>query len=422
LPSAVGPAGTRVRILAVDDEPVNLQVLANNLGLANYEIATATDGLKALELCETFHPDLVVLDVMMPGLDGFEVCRRIREKRPASELPIILLTARTQLKDLLEGFGIGANDYLTKPFSRGELLARVRAHVQMSKIAVAYGHFVPHEFLSILGKDSILDVRLGDQVQRDMTVMFADIRSFTSLAEGLSPADTFAFVNAYLGRVAPVIRNCGGIVDKYIGDAIMALFPDRPENAMRAAVEMQGVVASINEGRLAKGRAPIRIGIGLHSGRLILGTLGEEKRMEQTVISDAVNLASRVEGLTKRYGAPVLVSEPTWSSLPDPRPFHFRFLGKAQVKGKNEATAVYELLEGDTAESRNLKMEGAEEFDRGLRQFYDRQFAEASVSFSRILKANPEDVAARLYLERAAAWITRTPPPEWDGTESFLEK
>lgn len=224
-------------ILIVDDEPVNLQVLVNHLSLQNYTLAQASNGMEALALIQNgFKPDLILLDVMMPRMTGYEVCQKIRERFAANELPVVLLTAKNQVSDLLEGFGSGANDYLTKPIYKNELLARIKTHIYLSKINIAYARFVPREFLRFLEKESIVDVKLGDQVQKEMTVLFSDIRSFTSLSESMSPKENFNFLNSYLKRVGPVIRNHNGFIDKYIGDAIMALFPDSAQDAMNADI------------------------------------------------------------------------------------------------------------------------------------------------------------------------------------------
>ena len=210
----------------VDDEPVNVQALVNFLSLANYTVAIATNGQEALDYLASGEPcDLVLLDVMMPRMSGFEVCERIREQRSPAELPVILLTAKNRVSDLVSGFSAGANDYLTKPFASDELLARVNVHLELAKISDSYARFVPRQFLEQLGKERITDVALGDQVQRVMTVLFADIRDFTRLAEKMSPAETFHFVNQYLGAMEPAITRHHGVIDKYVGDAVMALFP-----------------------------------------------------------------------------------------------------------------------------------------------------------------------------------------------------
>jgi two-component system sensor histidine kinase ChiS len=389
------------QILIVDDEPINLQVLVNHLSLQNYRITQTSNGMEALTLIEQgFKPDLVLLDVMMPRMTGYEVCKKIREKFPATELPVVLLTANNQVSDLVEGFGSGANDYLTKPISKNELLARIKTHIELSKINIAYGRFVPREFLEFLERKSIVDVQLGDQVHKDMTILFSDIRSFTTLSENMSPKENFDFLNEYLKRVGPVIRNHNGFIDKYIGDAVMALFPKDPDDALEAAIAMQHQVSLYNAEREAEGYPSIAIGVGLHTGSLMLGTIGEEQRMESTVIADAVNLASRMEGLTKVYGAGILISEQTLSQLNAPENYSHRFLGRVTVKGKKVAVAVFEVYEGDSDSVKRLKTQTLIEFERGVELYEQKQFAQAQLLFESLLKKNEQDKPARLYAER----------------------
>jgi two-component system sensor histidine kinase ChiS len=235
------------------------------------------------------------------------------------------------------------------------LLARIKTHIELSKINIAYGRFVPREFLEFLERKSIVDVQLGDQVHKDMTILFSDIRSFTTLSENMSPKENFDFLNEYLKRVGPVIRNHNGFIDKYIGDAVMALFPKDPDDALEAAIAMQHQVSLYNAEREVEGYPSIAIGVGLHTGSLMLGTIGEEQRMESTVIADAVNLASRMEGLTKVYGAGILISEQTLSQLNAPENYSHRFLGRVTVKGKKVAVAVFEVYEGDSDSVKRLK-------------------------------------------------------------------
>lgn len=400
-PEKLAPPKKGFQILIVDDEPVNLQVLVNHLSLQNYAITQAANGMEALELIDQgSKPDLILLDIMMPKMTGYELCQKIRERFPANELPVVLLTAKNQVSDLVEGFSAGANDYLTKPVLKNELLARIKTHIRLAKINEAYGRFVPHEFLQFLERESIIDVQLGDQVQQEMTVLFADIRSFTNLSEKMSPKENFDFLNAYLSRVSPVIRKYHGFIDKYIGDAVMALFPQATDDAVQAAIEMQKQVSLYNVYRQQTGEEPIAIGIGLHTGSLMLGTVGEPERMEGTVIADAVNLASRLEGLTKVYGVDILISEKTLYGLDDSQKYHYRFLGRVRVKGKSQPVDVFEVYEANPEPVIHLKRQTRTEFERGVALYVEKNFVEAQDVFQDILQRNEQDKAARLYIER----------------------
>ena len=160
--------------------------------------------------------DLILLDIMMPQMSGYEVARRVRRTFQASELPIIMLTAKNQVSDLVEGFSVGANDYVTKPISKQELLARIKTHLHLMNLNTSYSRFVPFEFMKELGRESILDVKLGDQVHKEMTVMFSDIRSYTTLAEAMTPQDTFNFLNGYLGRIGPGYSRTPGLCESIL--------------------------------------------------------------------------------------------------------------------------------------------------------------------------------------------------------------
>lgn len=403
-------------ILAVDDDPVNLQVLVNYLTLHSYRVELAYSGAETLQrMTDGLTPDLILLDVMMPMMTGYEVCRQLRERYPATELPILMLTAKNQVADLVEGLNAGANDYLSKPVSKSELLARIKVHLELSKASLAYARFVPYEFLKLLGRERIMDVRLGDQIQSNMTVMFADIRSFTALSEGLTPRENFEFLNSYLYEVCPIIREHEGFIDKYIGDAVMALFPQTPSKAIRAAIAMQRQVARYNEKRKTCGLPAIAIGIGIHTGSLILGTIGEELRMESTVISDAVNLAARLEKTTKLYGAGIVVSTDTLAQIPDLHLFRSRFLDRVQPRGKTEMVEVWEIYDGDAPDLANRKHTSRQEFEQGVDLYHNGQHREALSIFQHLVALNPDDSAADLYLRRCQRRPHgTTPAPHWD--------
>jgi predicted ATPase/class 3 adenylate cyclase/tRNA A-37 threonylcarbamoyl transferase component Bud32 len=286
----------------------------------------------------------------------------------------------------------------------------------------AYSRFVPREILQFLGKESIIQVNLGDQIQQDMTVLFSDIRDFTTLSEQMTPQENFNFINAYLGRVSPIIRDHRGYIDKYIGDAIMALFAEQPDDAIQAAIAMQREVAIYNQHRASSGYQPISIGIGLHTGNVMLGTVGEAQRMEGTAISDTVNLASRLEGLTKVYGVSILVSERMLFSLYRPNRYTFYFLDQVKVKGKREPVSVFEILDGNPAEVIERKLKTRTHFEHGLFHYHSQDFQEAIQNFKRVLMVDPGDRAAQLYLQRATNFIEYGVPVDWEGVAALTEK
>ena len=297
----------------------------------------------------------------------------------------------------------------------------VRMHEQVRLLNVdlgrtnhAYSRFVPREFLSQLGRASIIEVEIGDQVRRRMTILFSDIRSFTSLSETMTPEENFNFLNSYLKHMTPLVQSNGGFIDKYIGDAIMALFPDSPDDAVRAAVAMQQDINRYNEIRRQEGKKPIEVGIGLHTGNLMLGTIGAEERMEGTVISDAVNLASRIEGVTKIFGAGICVSGVALEGVPSfAERYRVRFLGNLQVKGKSETVPVYEVYDGAPDDILRLKDATLGLYGQALKAYQERRFAESVQVFDELLSVFPGDAASEFYREQAMQLAAAGVSAEW---------
>jgi class 3 adenylate cyclase/HAMP domain-containing protein len=286
----------------------------------------------------------------------------------------------------------------------------------------AYGRFVPHEFLFFLGKQHITEVTLGDSVQKEMTILFSDIRSFASLSESMSPEENFKFLNAYLSRIGPAIRENNGFIDKYIGDAIMALFPEKPDDAVRAALAMRAKLVEYNGHRASAGYGPIQVGIAINTGKLMMGTLGEQERMDGTVISDAVNLASRLEGLSRLYGDTVLITGPTLSLLEGRRDFHTRFVDRVRVRGRREAVLIYEVFDWESPERIQLRQKLKAQWSEATNRYYGRDFLPAFRLLRALYEKDPADRIAELYLRRAAALLKRGVPRNWEGVELIEAK
>jgi two-component system sensor histidine kinase ChiS len=409
-------------ILVVDDEAVNRQVLFNYLSLHHYAIITASDGLQALKAIEQRKPDLILLDVMMPRMSGYEVCQHLRRHYSPGELPVVMLTAKNQVENLVEGFRAGANDYLTKPFSKDELLTRMQTHLRLTQMNLASSRFVPSEYLSFLQKESIVDIHLGDHVSKEMTVMFFDLRGFTTISETMTPQENFDFVNAYLKRVSPVIRAHQGFIVKYLGDGFMAVFPERADDAVRAGIEKLNRITEYNVYRKRRGRLPIRVGIGAHTGHMMVGMVGEANRMQGDAFSDHVNLAARLEGLTKFYQVSFIITADTFKRLVDPGEYNIRFLDKVRVRGKNEAVDLYEVFDAEPPELRELKQETQNDLAKAQRLYSEKQFAEAQVQLFKVLQRNPKDKVAWHYLVQATQALENGVPENWTGVTVMTEK
>jgi class 3 adenylate cyclase len=268
--------------------------------------------------------------------------------------------------------------YQAKVDAQSEVVETVRrSAAALERVNEAQARFMPSEFLLYLGRESIVDVALGDSVLRRMTVLFSDIRSFTTISEGMSPPQIFAYLNRYLHRAGPVVSEHGGFIDKYVGDAVMGLFPKSADGALEAGIDLQREVRVLNRKLVDEGLPALAIGVGLHTGDLILGTIGERNRMETTVIGDAVNAASRLEGATKTFGCSIVLSREARNALSEPDRFMLRYLGTLQVKGKSDKLEVYEAFDADPSELIVHKQNTMQQFGEALAAFEGGDFTTA---------------------------------------------
>jgi len=349
--------------------------------------------------------------------------------------PLSLLCTPIMKQKEVRGLLYLENDLTTDAFTKERLellstlatqaaisIENARLFDRMQKLNEANEKFVPTPLLSILQKQSITELKLGDQTQREMTVLFSDIRSFTSLSESMSPQENFNFINSYLSRMGPHVRQNHGFIDKYIGDAVMALFPRLPEDAIQAGIDMQKELITYNQHRSKQGFSPISIGIGVHTGNLMLGIIGESERMEGTVISDTVNLASRLEGLTKMYGISLMISEDTLLKVDRIENYKYRLLDNVIVKGKQNSIRVYQVFEGLSSEEEDLLQATKLSFELGIEAYQGRRFTEALDLFQNVAKLHPEDVPTQIYLKRCNKAITEGVSDDWTGIEKMTEK
>jgi class 3 adenylate cyclase len=297
----------------------------------------------------------------------------------------------------------------------GSALTNARLFAHQRRMTESFRRFVPREFLEILGRESIVDIGIGEQVQRTMSILFSDIRSFTAISERMSPRENFDFINRYLEFVAPAVIENGGFIDKYIGDAIMALFPGDADSAVRGAVGLHTGLAQFNAEWTARGNAPIHIGAGIHTGSLMLGTVGFKERMDTTVIADAVNLASRMEGLTKQYGASVLITGTTRDAMRLPCALAMRAVDRVLVKGKQEPVEIVEVFAADAPELASAKAASLDAFAAAMAGYAAGNFSKAAELFGTIIARNPSDTAATVLAARCRKFITSGAPDDWQG-------
>ncbi len=287
-----------------------------------------------------------------------------------------------------------------------EKLAHQGAIKQLALTEAAYRQFVPVQFMKLMGVDSILNTLPGLHAEQPLTILFSDIRNFTTLSESMSPDDNFRLLNNYLGEMGPVIRNAGGFIDKFIGDAIMALFAGGADDALRAAIVMLHKLDYYNSGRDRAQYEPLHIGIGLNTGITMLGTVGSEGRMDSTVIGDTVNLASRLESATKTYGVALLISEHTLYALADPQQYHIRLIDRIRVKGKIHPLSVHEVFDADSTELRAAKKTTLQQFAEAVACYHLRDMERAKTLFRQCAATAPGDTVAALYLERCERFFT----------------
>jgi len=356
----------------------------------------------------------------MPDIKGDELLARIHDLAPDTLKIMLTGLANT------EAVGNAVNQaklyrYISKPWESEDLKLTVKEAVrsyeqekqlkiqniklqnmnkELAELNKAYERFVPKQFLNLLNKDSVIDVELGTHVDKEMSVLFADIRDFTRLSENMTPQENFDFINTYLSRMEPIIDVHQGFVDKYIGDAIMALFPSTADSAVQAAIGMLEALGGYNLQRIEAGEEPIRIGIGVNTGALMLGTVGGKNRMDGTVISDTVNLASRVESLTKGYRVNLLITEQTYLELSDPSAYQIRIIDNVQVKGKSHKVTIYEVFDADDSDNIALKNQTIDDFNFGVQSYHERDYTSAKSSFEAVLSMNPDDHVSQIYLTR----------------------
>ncbi len=441
----------------------------------DYDITEAADGKDALDVVAASTkeklPDLVLLDRNMPRMNGDEFIRIFKADPMWGHIPVLFLTTHGEIEELVKGLNeLQADDYLGKPFNPSELQARVKSllrvrmaeketlrlnseldrslkqqklqfeelkktKVELAEIsAVAeltriFEKFVPREFLNRIAKTGIENITVGHAESDVITILFSDIRSFTDISESMEPAELMEFLNTFLQFMSEPIQMNHGFVDKFIGDAIMALFdqPGKPDaiearDAVRSGLEMQASLVRFNKLRAKQNYPPTNIGIGVHSGPVVIGTLGSDSRMDSTVLGDAVNLASRLEGLTKNYRLPMLVSEDSKNLISHLEEFNWRLLDWITVKGKSEPVRIYEVFNQYSDKFYENKAKAASIFEEAMTPYLNQNWELAIEGFKECEELLPEDASIEMYLNRAQSFQETPPAEDWDGVHRYFSK
>lgn len=293
----------------------------------------------------------------------------------------------------------GSFVYLANQFNM--MLTRLqKSRSELIQINKAYSRFVPHQLLKQLSSSGVTNITLGNSCERKMTIMFCDIRGFTSLSESMSPAANFRFINRYLNQIAPVINKHGGIIDKYMGDGIMALFPNNADEALIAAIEMLESLAEYNKKLLQKKLPILDVGVGLHTGNTMLGTVGTPSRMDATVISDTVNAAARVESMTKAFCTNILITEETKLELKDLTKYRMRYIAACQIQGKSKPVTLYEVYDNDPFSLQKEKARNQPTMIKAWRAYREGDSALAIQMYQRLIEKSPNDKSLLALIER----------------------
>lgn len=368
----------RANILIVDDTPANLRLLANMLSGQSYKVRPVPNGPLALKAADLDPPDLILLDINMPDMNGYDVCEHLKANERTKGIPIIFISALDEVGDKVKAFQVGGVDYVSKPFQVEEVLARVGNHLNLialqKQLLTAkeeleqrveertqevlrqmdlFQKFVPQTLTKTMNQEGF-DVSNGISQEETYSVLSCDIRDFTTFSESISCTECFKFLNSFFSVMGPGIREFGGFEYQYLGDAIMALFKldegQTTDNVVHSAIAIQHkIMVDYNKGRERAGYPPIRIGVGINTGPVAIGVAGTPDRLDACAFGSTVNLAARCESLTKDLGAKIIITEYTRKQLANPGAFHLRDLGEQEIRGMEQKVRLFEVLDAEDA-------------------------------------------------------------------------
>jgi class 3 adenylate cyclase len=405
------------RSVCLIDTLKNTDALSAFLSEQGCDIATCPGGASACER-QGCRPDVILMNCHARAA----ATRRIRDFRrngTTRYVPLVVYDARDGGPSMVGLLQQGASDYLWAPLDRGELVEKIRVHARVQALLRSIGRFVPEDYLRLMDRPDLSSVAAGEFAMVKMSVLFTDIRSFTEIAGTLPPQDVFKFLNSLFSRMEPAIRRNRGIIDKYIGDAILALFPGTADDCLKAGLDMFAELALYNVHRARSGYAPVRMGMGMHHGAVALGTVGSAERLNATAVGDTVNLASRVETATKAFSVDLIVTDALRQRLADPGRYHLREIDRVRVKGKQTPIVLYEAFDTNQPDMVGRKTAIMEDYRRAVRLYREGEFAAALEEFNECRRACPGDQILEIYLRRCNALIRVPPGPGWAGTSTL---
>ncbi len=343
-----------MKVLVADDNSNSRQLVKDIVESIGCEALVAADGPSALEVAQAQMPDLIILDVNMPGMSGFEVCAALKSDALLSQIPVIMLTALADIENRVTGLGLGADDYLPKPFSPRELIARVNARLRRKAetdnlrktqdlVRQTFERFVSPSVVERLLMDPT-QVKLGGVLQ-EVTVLFADLEGFTSISERTEPEKLLSILNLYHSLIVSFIQKHVGTVDKFIGDGVMALYntplpqADHALRAIRTALDIRAALPVFYQQFEDEYR--MKINFGIHSGMAVVGNVGTQNLMNFTAVGDTVNVAARLQEMSAN--GQILISDAVYRLCS--APLKLNPIGYQTVKGRMEPALVYEVLE-----------------------------------------------------------------------------
>lgn len=340
--------GDAKNILVVDDYPMNIELVEVLLASEGYTVSKALSGPEGIAMIRDNAPDLLLLDVRMPGMNGFEMCRQIRNDPSLPFIPVVFITAsELDRESMIEGLEAGGNDYIRKPFDRAELIARIHAAIRVKQIydELARTKTELAHYVSLSTRDMVEKITAGDLAHAsrlaDVTILFSDIRGFTNISETMRPADVFTMLNYNLSKQIDIITAHQGVIDKLNGDEIMAVFEgdDKERDALQCA---RAIVECLSKENSEQPKDRNTVGIGINSGPVFIGSLGNDALRDFTVVGNTVNLAARLCGLAGAYQ--VLFTEATRDAIAG-QSIAYESVGKKHLKGLTKPIEIYRLIE-----------------------------------------------------------------------------